>query len=278
MTLKNVVLALACSSLGIAQVTIPDGTKLRVRLDQPLSSGHAEVGQTIELTVAEAVKIGSAVVIGEGARVTGTITEAVPKRRMGRAGKLDFSIDRVAAADGQWVPIRYTIQKKAGQSHGVRTGIITAGVAVAFWPAAPVVLLMKGKDVTINKGVSFDVFTDTAHIVALPAVPGDSAKQQAVAAAPPLENSPANSPAPAAVPAAGSASVTVTASAAGADIEINGAFVGNTPTTLQLPSGNHQVTVKHGGQSWTRTIQVTNGSTVSLHAALASGAPVAQTR
>jgi hypothetical protein len=85
---------------------------------------------------------------------------------MGRAGKLDFSIDRVKSVDDQWIPLRYTVTKKSGNSKAVSTGIITAGVAVVFWPAAPVMLLRRGQDVTINRGVSFDVFTDANHSVA----------------------------------------------------------------------------------------------------------------
>jgi len=268
-------LFVVCSGICLAQVTIPDGTKLRVRLEQPLSSANAEHGQSVELTVAEAVKVNDVVVIRDGARVTGTVTEAVPKRRMGRAGKLDFSIDRVSAMDNQWIPLRYTLQKKAGESHAVRTGIITAGVAIAFWPAAPVILLMKGKDININRGVTFDVFTDTPHAVASL---GPSAKPPVPDAAP---TSTAFVPpstafvAPAPAPASGSATITITASAAGADIELNGSFVGNTPTTLQVPAGTHQITVKSAYQSWRRTVQVSAGSTVSLNAVLTSNTPVA---
>ena len=40
---------------------------------------------------------------------------------------------------------------------------LTAGAAVLFWPAAPAFLLIKGKDVSINKGVTVDVFTDADH-------------------------------------------------------------------------------------------------------------------
>ena len=272
-------LFVVCSGICLAQVTIPDGTKLRVRLEQPLSSATAEHGQSVELTVAEAVKVNDVVVIRDGARVTGTVTEAVPKRRMGRAGKLDFSIDRVSALDNQWIPLRYTLQKKAGESHAVRTGIITAGVAIAFWPAAPVILLMKGKDININRGVTFDVFTDTPHAVASlgPSAkpPAPDAAPPSTASVPPAVPSTAFVPPAAAASASGSATITITASAAGADIELNGAFVGNTPTTLQVPAGTHQITVKSAYQSWRRTVQVSAGSTVSLNAVLTSNTPVA---
>ncbi len=53
-----------------------------------------------------------------------------------------------------------------------------------------------------------------------------------------------------------------------ADIEIDGVFVGNTPSTIPLASGIHQIVVKKEGFSdWTRTINV-NGGTIHLNADL----------
>jgi hypothetical protein len=43
------------------------------------------------------------------------------------------------------------------------TGVMTAGAAALFWPAAPAFLLTKGKDVNLNKGMVFDTFTDQDH-------------------------------------------------------------------------------------------------------------------
>src|SRR5262249_7305113 len=141
-------------------------------------------------TVTDAVKEGGMVVIAEGARATGVITEAQGRRRMGRPGKLDFSIERVRSVDDQWIPLRYFVTKKSGQSHAISTGIITAGLASVFWPAAPVFLLRKGKDVTMNRGVSFDVYTDADHTVG-----------RAISLAPPPPPSQPARPAPAAAPA-----------------------------------------------------------------------------
>src|SRR4051794_38518532 len=106
--MNKAILGLVLSSACFAQqITIPDGTKLRVRLDQSISSATADEGQQIQLSVTEAVKVGDVVVAPEGARVTGTITTATAKRRMGRSGKLDFSIDRVRVVEGEWVNLRY---------------------------------------------------------------------------------------------------------------------------------------------------------------------------
>jgi PEGA domain len=247
--MKTTIAFLLCAALASADVTIPDGTKLRVRLDQTISSATADQGQGVELSTTEAVKIGDQVVIPEGARVTGTIVEAQEKRHMGRAGKLDFSIDRVRSADGEWIPLRYTVNKKSGGSHAVSTGIMTAGAAVLFWPAAPAFLLIKGKDVTINRGVTFDTFTDQDHVLV-------SSHNMPIPGSPASPSGSAN----------GAAAVTITSSSPGAEIEVDGAFIGSTPSTLNLAPGTHQVSVRAGNALWQRTVQVNAGSTVSLNA------------
>src|SRR3979409_6857 len=75
------------------QIEIPDGTKVSCRLEQTISSATAEQGQQVQLSVTEDVKVGDTVVIAQGATVLGTVVEAEGKRRMGRTGKLDFSVD-----------------------------------------------------------------------------------------------------------------------------------------------------------------------------------------
>ncbi len=245
--MKLVITLLLSAAVLAAQVTVPDGTKIRVRLDQTLSSGTADQGQVVELSVTEPIKVDGQVVIPEGSRVTGTVTEAQEKRHMGRAGKLDFSIDRVRAADGEWIPLRYSINKKSGGSHAVSTGVLTAGAAVLFWPAAPAFLLIKGKDVTLNKGIVFDTFTDQDHAI--------GASGNTVAAK--SSNG-----------AAGTASATIASNVPGADIEVDGTYMGSTPTTLPLSAGTHQITVKNGSATWQRSMLVNAGSSVNVNAQL----------
>jgi hypothetical protein len=260
--MKKILLFTLSAAIASAQTVIPDGTRLRVRLDQTLSSSTADEGQTVELSVTEAVKLGDQVVIPEGSRVTGTITEARQKGHMGKAGKLDFSVDRVRAIDDEWIPLRYTINKKSGDGHGVRTGVITAGVAVVFWPAAPFFLLMKGKDTTINKGVIFDAFTDQNHVMASAAPAAPTSITSNTNSAPVLTASLA-----APKPAGGTATVTITSNAA-ADIEVDGGYVGSTPSTLQLTAGAHHVSVRSGTAMWERNLQVNPGSSITVNAEL----------
>lgn len=258
-----VIAALAGSTAALGQVVLPEGTKVRLRLEQTISSATAEEGQPVQLNVTDDVKVGDTVVIPQGASAVGTIVIAMPKRRMGRTGKLDFSVDRVVAADGNSIPLRYSVNRKEGGSHATRNGILTAGAAVVFWPAAPVFLLMKGKDVTVNKGMVVEVFTDQKY--------GFEPKAQpAPAPAPPASPSTmllASSSTPA--PASGQmTTVKITSEPAGAEIEVDGAFVGSTPAMLQLTPGMHNITVRKGALQWRRALQVLPGSAVNVNAVL----------
>ena len=117
------------------------------------------------MAVTENVKANDQIVITQGSACVGTIVLATAKRSMGRAGKLDFSIDKVRTIDGDYIPLRYTMQKKSGEGKGLSTGVMTAGAAVLFWPAAPFFLIRKGKDININKGIVIEVFTDAEHVL-----------------------------------------------------------------------------------------------------------------
>lgn len=72
---------------------------------------------------------------------------------------------------------------------------------------------------------------------------------------------PEAAPAPAAKPdAAAQTSIAVDSTPAGADIEIDGNFVGSTPSTVNVPSGVHEVVVKKKGfADWKRKMNVTGG-------------------
>jgi hypothetical protein len=53
-----------------------------------------------------------------------------------------------------------------------------------------------------------------------------------------------------------------------ADIEIDGSFVGNTPSTVGVAAGQHQISVKKSGfKPWERKIAVSSGQ-VNVNAAL----------
>ena len=73
------------------------------------------------------------------------------------------------------------------------------------------------------------------------------------------------SPSPAQGESTAWARVHVTSSPDGADIYLDGRFVGNTPSDFRLPSGEHSVKITLDGKEWSRAVQVTSGE-IGLHA------------
>jgi hypothetical protein len=69
------------------------------------------------------------------------------------------------------------------------------------------------------------------------------------------------------------ASVVIDSIPSNADIEIDGAFAGNTPSTIPFTYGSHQIVVKKKGfADWSRTINV-KGGTIHLNAELEQEPP-----
>jgi hypothetical protein len=100
-----------------------------------------------------------------------------------------------------------------------------------------------------------------------PAIRAAAAAAQNKAAAP---QSPA-APAPAATPT--TAKLSVASIPDGADIEVDGSFVGNTPSDIDVPAGEHTVTVKKSGfQTWEKKLKVSGGSNVHLRAEMEKSA------
>ncbi len=65
--------------------------------------------------------------------------------------------------------------------------------------------------------------------------------------------------------------ISVSSTPVGADIEIDGSFVGNTPSTIDLTPGEHEVVIKKSGyQTWQRKMKITGGS-INVAAELEKG-------
>ena len=69
----------------------------------------------------------------------------------------------------------------------------------------------------------------------------------------------------------GTGNVAVISDPVGAEIWVDGKFVGQTPSTIPLPVGSHHVDVKAAGaQVWSRDLDVLKDSQVTLHPVLAT--------
>ena len=233
--------------------TLLDGTPVKLRLSQTISSADTKVGQEIPFEVVEEITVNHVVVLPKGATAIATVTETEHKKSMGRAGKLNIAISYARLKDQEKVALRATQENKGGGHVGAMTGAIVA-TSIVFFPAAPLFLFIKGKDITIPQGTEITAFVE-----------GDMHLNMANFVPPPPPTVPV---APAAPASALQASLVVDSTPPGADIEIDGAFVGNTPSTVVVPLGSHQIAVKKKGfGDWSRTLSVTGG-TIHLNAEL----------
>src|SRR5258707_11524628 len=64
--------------------TLEDGTPVKLRISQTVSSADAHLNDRIEFEVFEDIKVTDTLIIPKGGIAWGTVTEAQPKRRMGR--------------------------------------------------------------------------------------------------------------------------------------------------------------------------------------------------
>jgi hypothetical protein len=232
--------------------TLMDGTPVKLRLSQTMSSADAKVGQEVPFEVVEEVKVDDIVVLPKGATAIGTVTEANTKKSMGRGGKLNMTISYARLADQEKVALRAVKDSKGGGHVGAMTGAIVA-TSIVFFPAAPLFLFIHGKDITIPQGTEITAFVE-----------GDMHLDMARFGAAPART--ASGPAA----TASQASLIVESNPPGADIEVDGNFAGNTPSTISVALGNHDISVKKKGfADWSRKMNVTGGS-VHLSATLDS--------
>ena len=227
--------------------TLMDGTAVKLRLADTISSAEAKTGQQVPFEVIEDVVVQGVTVIPKGSQALATVTDAEPKKRMGRGGKLDVNVDSTRLVDGEKVQLRAVKDNKGGGHVGAMTGAIVA-TSIVFFPAAPLFLLMHGKDITIPKGTEVTAFVqgdmrlEMAKMVAPGSVPVSAAAGQQMA------------------------SLTMESTVPGADIEIDGSFVGSTPSTVSVTPGQHTIVVKKKGYAdWSKTMYV-SGSGVRVSA------------
>ena len=132
------------------EIVLRDGTEINLRLLESVSSATARVDDRVAFEAVEDVLVDEVIVIKKGARGSGRVTEAKPKKSFGRSGKLDFSIDYVRAVDGQNIPLRYTRVEKADDNYG-KAGV----VAILVGPFA---FFVRGKDVEVRSGREFSIY------------------------------------------------------------------------------------------------------------------------
>ncbi|MFP5238130.1 MAG: PEGA domain-containing protein [Acidobacteriota bacterium] len=230
-----------------------DGTPVKLRLSQTVSSATAKTGDEVPFEVMDDIEVNGITVLKKGSTAIGTVTEAQPKGHMGRGGKLNMTISYARLIDGEKVTLRAVSDNKGGSHTGAMTGAMVA-TSLIIWPAAPFFLFMHGKDISIPQGTEITAFIDGDAHLDMSRFSGGSSNGSGTAVA-----------------STGQTQITVDSSPSGADIEVDGNFVGSTPSTVPVSNGSHEITVKKSGYSaWTRHMNISGGN-LHLEADLSRG-------
>jgi hypothetical protein len=147
---KTVCLFFALTIAAAAEMWIPEGTPVRVRLGEDLPRFTAEaVGQPVEFSVIEEVRVLDKVVIAVGAQAIGT--RVLTNGDLDHKPSINVVIDRVRAIDGSWIPLRYAAKKNAGS-------VLVRIDQQKDQPADPNILL--------PRGATFSLYVDESEITA----------------------------------------------------------------------------------------------------------------
>jgi hypothetical protein len=111
-------------------VNLREGTEIRIRLDQDLSSKDSQAGQSFSATVADDVTKDGEVIIPKGARADGTVVDAKPLGRFKGGALLAVKLDRVHTRWGAY-PVETGTISKAEKGKGKRSaGFIGGGAGL----------------------------------------------------------------------------------------------------------------------------------------------------
>ena len=111
-------------------VELPEGTDIRVRLDDALGSKISQPGDSFTASVADDVLKGGDVIIPKGARAEGTVVDAKPLGRFKGGALLSVKLDRVRTKWGSY-PVETSSISRAQQGKGKRSaGFIGGGAGL----------------------------------------------------------------------------------------------------------------------------------------------------
>ncbi len=98
---------------------VPPGSNVHVRLLTPLSSATEHQGSPVKAVVSEPVfSPDHQLILPEGARLEGIVTQALPARRLGRNGQLRFTFREIELSPGAPRQVQATLQSVDADSGG----------------------------------------------------------------------------------------------------------------------------------------------------------------
>ena len=214
---------------SVTDFVLDDGTPIKLRLTQNVSSANAKAGDKIDFEVVDQVKVGDVIVIRKGSPAVGTVAAAHSARRMHRSGGVSIEIDYVTLADGEKAALRRAAEANGEDQVGTMIGnIILTG--------SPVFLFESGDEAVIERDYEVTGYVNgRMHL--------DPAKFKPAPVPPTMTQ------------------LEITSQPSKAEIWLDGSFVGSTPSEITISEGWHTITIsKAGCRAWERRLMVSTGN------------------
>jgi hypothetical protein len=106
----------AAANTAPVNITLQDGTPVKLRLGATAAANGVRVGETVELEVSEDVRVGDVVVVPRGSLASASVTNLRSGGNV-KGGWIDINLDSVVLPDGEHVPIRSLKQQPFRTDH-----------------------------------------------------------------------------------------------------------------------------------------------------------------
>lgn len=137
---------------ALKKVTLAQGTPVSAMLMQEVSSKNAYDGQILDFILDEPLIAGDTVLAQRGAKITGKVVDAEKRKGLGKAGKLQISIDYLFLPGGKSIRLSndHTLEGKNKLGTAITEAVLLT----------PLFLLKKGKNITLKHGQIFKAMVE----------------------------------------------------------------------------------------------------------------------
>ena len=134
-----------------AKLILKEGTDVKLKFAQDLSSKTAVDDDPVNLVLDEDLKVGDVTVCKAGAKAVGTVTHAKKAGMMGKGGELNLRLEYILVGD-----TRMRLRGTKGKEGEGKVGAAVA-LTVLF---GPIGLIKHGKNVEVKQGTPLLAYVD----------------------------------------------------------------------------------------------------------------------
>jgi hypothetical protein len=146
----------ASASASTEKLVLKDGSDVKLKFAEAISSKTATEGDSVNLVLDEDLKVGNVVVAKAGSKAVGTVTHAKKAGMMGKAGELNMRLEYLKVGDER-VKIRGSKGKEGEGKEGTAVAL-----TVLF---GPIGLIKHGKNVDVKEGTPLAAYIDQDYTV-----------------------------------------------------------------------------------------------------------------